>query len=198
MDSPPVARVEWKFHIQSKWQDFLVGKDNGSATRTRYQGSQSSIECRQTINLTLICSLSDHQLQSTVTFAINHDCPLDINATDYDIAFDIRINDMENQWDITDDWYAIEGDWLEMFNQWVYKDDKGPSDAVFQRRQEKMRELRPTFHFGTLGLGFFLTTNLLNPGAKVIEIDKQVGMRVPGDLLLVGKVVQAADPTSPS
>ncbi|BCS15668.1 hypothetical protein AKAW_11015 [Aspergillus luchuensis IFO 4308] len=166
MDSPPVARVEWKFHIQSKWQDFLVGKDNGSATRTRYQGSQSSIEY--------------------------------INATDYDIAFDIRINDMENQWDITDDWYAIEGDWLEMFNQWVYKDDKGPSDAVFQRRQEKMRELRPTFHFGTLGLGFFLTTNLLNPGAKVIEIDKQVGMRVPGDLLLVGKVVQAADPTSPS
>lgn len=71
---------------------------------------------------------------------------------------------MEIQWNNTDEWHEIAGDWLEMINPWVYKDGKGPLNAVFQRRQEKMRELRPTFHFGTLGLGFFLTTNLLNPG----------------------------------
>lgn len=44
-----------------------------------------------------------------------------------------------------------------------------------------------------MGLGFFLTTNLLNPGSKVIEIDQKVGMRFPGNMLMVGRVVQGVD-----
>lgn len=38
-----------------------------------------------------------------------------------------------------------------------------------------------------MNLGFFLTTNLLNPGSKAIAIDKKVGLRVPGNLLLIGR-----------
>lgn len=38
-------------------------------------------------------------------------------------------------------------------------------------------------------LDFFLTTNLLMPGQKVISIDSTVGLRVPHDFYIVGNVV---------
>ena len=67
-------------------------------------------------------------------------------------------------------------------------------DIMKEKRYAALQEFRPTIEFGTTGLGFFLTTNLLNPGARVIDIDKNIGMRMPGDMLLVGKVAQGSDP----
>lgn len=71
--------------------------------------------------------------------------------------------------------------------------DEDMTRAVVAQTKEELRKNIPTLTFGEMGLGFFLTTNLLNPGAKVIRIDEKVGFRVPGNLLLVGHVVQGQD-----
>lgn len=71
--------------------------------------------------------------------------------------------------------------------------DEDMTRAVVAQTKEELRKSIPTLTFGEMGLEFFLTTNLLNPGAKVIRIDEKVGFRVPGNLLLVGHVVQGQD-----
>lgn len=45
-----------------------------------------------------------------------------------------------------------------------------------------------TIHMGKID--FFLTTNLLMPTEKVISIDDKIGIQVPGDLFIVGKLIQ--------
>lgn len=59
--------------------------------------------------------------------------------------------------------------------------------------KDQVRKQIPKFTLGNMGLGFFLTTNLLSPGAKAIQIDKDPSARAHGNMFLVGKVVQGYD-----
>lgn len=49
----------------------------------------------------------------------------------------------------------------------------------------------PTFTLHLGNLYFFLTTNLLIPTKRVIDIDPKMGIQIPGDLYLVGRVVDS-------
>ena len=46
----------------------------------------------------------------------------------------------------------------------------------------------PTMNFKLIDFNFFMTTNLLLPGSKVITFDKDPGVRFPRDLYVVGQV----------
>lgn len=133
------------------------------------------------------------QLRST--YKLNHDCPMKITATDADLTFDIDTNNIESHWALTEKEVPIETNSAgEKLSRWLDKAlNSGPPEKIMKQRTEKLSELRPRLDFGILGLGFFLSTNLLNPGAQVIEIDQDVGMRLPGNLVLVGSVVTGVD-----
>lgn len=79
-----------------------------------------------------------------------------------------------------DDWSVTttaEDHWY-MFWKWA-KDIKEMKDA---------RPDLPSFSLALLDLDFFMTTNLLLPGQKVIELDNKPGSRFPRDLYLVGQI----------
>jgi hypothetical protein len=177
----PVVSVEWEFSIESQWQK--TGRHNDRENKEGYRGEK---------------------VNNKTTFSINHKIPLVIKATDYDITFHLKNDDIASHCSLKDELRERQSDslipWLDNLDQNmagllrdIFGDDFTARDEAKKMRHDKMREVMPKFSFGTVGLGFFLTTNLLNPGAKVIDIDKEVGMRVPGNLLLVGHVVQGED-----
>lgn len=131
--------------------------------------------------------------QNETTFCLAHDFPLEIKTTDYDATFDINTSGMESHWKVDDEPMSQDGGFWESVKKFFKDIGIPPPAAIYEKRKAKLAGLTPQFHFNKMGLGYFLTTNLLNPGSKVIEIDKKVGMRVPGNMLLVGHVVQGVD-----
>lgn len=86
-----------------------------------------------------------------------------------------------------------DGNWWQGLKDFFTDIGIPPLAKINEQRKEKRAGISPKFHFKKMGLGFFPTTNLLNPGSKVIEIDQKVGMRFPGNMLMVGRVVQGVD-----
>lgn len=131
------------------------------------------------------------------TFKLCHDLPLKVNASSHDIILDVDAQKLQESWDVTEKaqantfWEDVENWFTDRDPYFSFLQDVA-SGIIFKKRGE-MSRLNPTFKFGKVGLGFFLTTNLLNPGAKVIKIDEEVGMRIPGNMLLVGHVIQGHD-----
>ncbi|RGP73941.1 hypothetical protein FSPOR_1635 [Fusarium sporotrichioides] len=177
----PVVSVEWEFSIESQWQK--TGRHNDRQNKNGARGEK---------------------MNNKTTFSINHKIPLAIKATDYDITFHLKNDELASHCCLKDEWKHWKSDslfpWLDDLDQEMARlerkilgDNWDAKAEALKMRHDKMREVMPKFSFGTVGLGFFLTTNLLNPGAKVIDIDKEVGMRMPGNLLLVGHVVQGKD-----
>lgn len=52
----------------------------------------------------------------------------------------------------------------------------------------------PDINLKLEGLDFFLTTNLLSPGKKIIKVDTKAGLKTPRDFLLVGEIVHHSSP----
>ncbi|KAL4759201.1 uncharacterized protein BDW70DRAFT_140153 [Aspergillus foveolatus] len=128
------------------------------------------------------------------TLKLDHDIPLRINSTDYDITLEADTEQLAQSWQFSEEELSV--DFADKVHNLATKSffaDEDMTRAVVAQTKEELRKNIPTLTFGEMGLGFFLTTNLLNPGAKVIRIDEKVGFRVPGNLLLVGHVVQGQD-----
>ncbi|KAJ5089004.1 hypothetical protein N7532_007688 [Penicillium argentinense] len=140
-----------------------------------------------------VCGPTPKDLQNKTTFSIDHDFPLEIKTTDYDATFDINTEGMESHWKVDDEPMAKEGGVWQTVKDFFEIKSIPPTPEIYEQRKKKLAGVSPKFHFKKMGLGYFLTTNLLNPGSKVIEIDKRVGMRFPGNMLLVGRVVQGVD-----
>lgn len=100
-------------------------------------------------------------------------------------------NDLISKWGLSEENTPMDDSLDQKLLNWVNDD---PPEGIMQERKKHLLKVSPKFEFGALGLDFFLTTNLLNPGSKVIKIDQKVGMRVPGNLVLVGSVATGEDP----
>ena len=115
-------------------------------------------------------------------------------ASNYDISFEIFTGMMDKNWAIKDEETGLTGNAAEKFIQGLANlIASDPPPHLMTARRNALQSMSPRPKLDTGGLGFFLTTNLLNPGAKVIEIDKDVGMRLPKDMVLVGDIVQGVD-----
>lgn len=113
--------------------------------------------------------------------------------TDNNFSFEIDTSNLHSMWDMSTGPREAEGNWFDKLstamNNFV---SPTPPDDIQKKREEWMKSLRPSIKFNAVGLGFFLTTNLLHPGAKVIQLDPKV-LRIPRDLVLVGEIVQGTD-----
>lgn len=126
-------------------------------------------------------------------FKLHTELNLKIKVTDTDFSFDIDTEDLQKSWVVTTSKRDAEGDfWKKASNGLNNFVSPSPTDDVNGKRETWMSSLKPSFDFKAVGLGFFLTTNLLNPGAKVIKLDNQI-LRIPRDIVLVGDVVQGKD-----
>ncbi|KAJ5279658.1 hypothetical protein N7478_005030 [Penicillium angulare] len=143
-------------------------------------------------------------MKNKTTFSIDYKFPLVTKITDYDITFNIDANEIEDKVSMKDSWLHWKSNGLipilddleqvlERLGRGIFGGNNVAGTDALEKRHKKMREVLPKFKFGTIGLGFFLTTNLLNPGAQVIKVDKKVGMRLPGNMLVVGEVIQGKD-----
>jgi hypothetical protein len=126
-------------------------------------------------------------------YKLHKELNLHITVSDKDFTFDIDTDNLNTLWDITTKPRDADGNWLDRastaMNNLV---SASPPEAIQMKREEWMKSLRPSIDFNAVGLGFFLTTNLLNPGAKVIKLDPNV-LRIPRDFVLVGDVEQGTD-----
>ncbi|KAL6922480.1 hypothetical protein ACHAPO_011177 [Fusarium lateritium] len=171
-DGPPVANINWKFNIESEWTDLTKdGKWYALGKKVEYK----SVNVR-------------------TTYSLNDDVDLIVKTTDTDVSFSIDASKVTEKWQLSDEKIDHKGDWFDRattaINNFV---SANPTESALNKRREWMGSLKPSIEFDVVGLGFFMTTNLLNPGAKVIKLDQAVGLRLPKDLLLVGDVIQGQD-----
>ena len=126
-------------------------------------------------------------------YKLHTELNLNITVTDKDFSFNLDTKNLQTKWAIKTEVRDAEGDFWDKasnaLNNFVSPD---PPESVHKKRQEWMSGLKPNISFNSVGLGFFLTTNLLNPGAKVIKLDDKI-LRIPRDIVLVGDVVQGTD-----
>ncbi|KAG9251649.1 uncharacterized protein F5Z01DRAFT_692057 [Emericellopsis atlantica] len=170
-DSAPVAKVDWEFSVDNKW------KDTSRHERPEAFGNH-------------ILFMEENM---RTQYKLHKDLGLHIQVTDKNFTFDINTDDLHTLWDINTSPRDADGDWFDRastaMNNFV---SASPPDAIHKKREEWMSGLRPSIDFNAVGLGFFLTTNLLNPGAKIIKLDPNV-LRIPRDIVLVGDVEQGTD-----
>jgi len=168
----PEAHIDWTFTTESEWVD----------------GTQDP----KWWNLGDRAGFGSDNIRTTYTF--NDDVPLKSTVTDKTFEFDIDTDGMRNKWKFTDESIDRTGAWYERAGKWIANlITAGPPDDVNNKRKEWMKSLKPDIDFPEVGMGFFLTTNLLLPGAKVISLDSVAGLRFPRDIMLVGDVVQGDD-----
>lgn len=115
------------------------------------------------------------------------------STTNYDVTFEIDMSEADTKWDISDKVIKKEKSFWENVGDFFTDVGIAPAPRIYEERKSHLRKLSPKFEFGKMGLGFFLTTNLLNPGATVIKIDTDVGVRFPSNMLLVGHVGKGED-----
>jgi hypothetical protein len=99
------------------------------------------------------------------------DVKLNTTVTDHFIQMDLKVDKKDWKFQVTKDW------------SWF------PTDR--QLGFEDVQPVLPSFTISMGSMDFFLTTNLLLPGEKVIDVDKSdaAGLRIPHDYMLVGNVV---------
>ena len=126
---------------------------------------------------------------------------MEIKVSDFDLTFNIDTKKMENHWELQDEVLSPPPGLFKRLLEALDPGDRGFTEedrivykeGIFKDRTKMLRDFRPDLQFRDMGLGFFLTTNLLNPGAKVIKVDDKIGVRMPGNLLLVGNMEQGVD-----
>ncbi|KAL4917813.1 hypothetical protein BDW62DRAFT_201369 [Aspergillus aurantiobrunneus] len=164
MDEHPVVRSKWRFDLETYFQNLLV----------------------PTFKVV-------DELKTITTFSRGHNYPITTSATDEDVTIDINIENLEKHWSATDDYNSDSRDiFAKIRDALTGRDIPAPEEAR-KKRPEGISEMVPKFKLNKMGLGFFLTTNLLGPGAKVIQIDQKAGPRFPAGMLLVGRVVEGYD-----
>ncbi|KAL8758637.1 MAG: hypothetical protein Q9184_003864 [Pyrenodesmia sp. 2 TL-2023] len=166
-DSAPEAHLEWSFSTECEWTD--MSRDE------------------------VIENFYNRDIRSS--YSIDHTFPLKITVSNTDFTFDIDTDTMTDHWKISDAEIARNGNiFMRFIKGFANLLSPSPPEHILKQRSEWMAGLKPAIDFDVVGLGFFMTTNLLSPGEKVINFDQKAGFRFPRDLLLVGDVVQGSDP----
>jgi len=110
-----------------------------------------------------------HELDKALrTFSVLDDSTLTIDCSITQADWTVALEGAEKSF-----WEKLLGGASEVVPQWI----KALSVAM------------PDFKISFGKLDFFLTTNLLMPGKKLIEIDHDIGIQVPGDFYIVGKLI---------
>lgn len=171
-NEPPVAHIEWTFSTESEWED-STRDEKWYAFGNRVIYGSANIR---------------------TTYKLDTHLDLNIKTTDTDVSFNIKTDNLNEKWTMSDEKIGYKGNWLERTNKVLNTlVSSKPTEEALNKRKDWMGGLKPEIQFDVVGLGFFMTTNLLNPGARVIQLDHAAGFRLPKDLLLVGDVVKGSD-----
>ncbi|MCJ1352729.1 MAG: hypothetical protein MMC33_002713 [Icmadophila ericetorum] len=163
----PVAYIKWTFKTRAKWDD--------SSKDTKWW------------NFGNRALYTSGEVETSWSLDRDFPCKVTMNDDRFELVIDTADRTLADRfWTATHAQVPGSGGILDFLII-------DPPDDAKAEMLKKIGNITPSLDIKSMGLGFLRTTNLLMPGSKVIKFDREAGVRVPRDLIMVGKVAQLSD-----